>query len=300
MIDNKIFPGFKFYKWEDEKPEVLRLKRIYKTKNEATLYDENDKIVTLSIKDLEDNYRGIRSDGLITFCIVKMPDGSEDVIVGLQGYEKLATVENPGLPYAICRQLVQDIFSNMAQFGNLAHTNQMILGMSISQDTCPPNIPFESLLAADEIIYSKSVYVYLDDNIDTILKFINKNKYDKVLKSLKEKMNIESVSSSLKDLLLTNKFFYDFRSCFNIKEIPFHINDDDETLNDGNTVYLSKELNEDIVNTYVLKYSKEINLNDIVRDYILVSPIEDEQTRKNNVFIVGYDSNGPLKTTIEN
>ena len=113
-------------------------------------------------------------------------------------------------------------------------------------------------------------------------------------------MNLESISSSLKDLLETNKFFYDFRTCFNIKEIPFHINDEDETLNDANKLYLSKELNEDIMNTYVLKYSKEYNLSKIERDYVLVSPIEDEQTRKNNVFIVGYDSNGPLRTTIEN
>lgn len=295
-IENK-FVGAKFYKWEakEETPYVLRIKKIHKEKNIATCYDNNNKLISVSLEELKDDYRMIRPDGVITFSILDMPNGIDDVIVALQSFERS---KESALPYAICRQCIEDVFSNMN-----ATSGQKYTGISISQDTCPPNIPFENLLVSNGVKYNKAVRIYLDDNLDTILKFINTHKYDTLLSTLSKKYEYtiyRGYERSLKDLLKSNNFFYDFRQCFNIKELPFHIEDEDESLSVANTEFLSKELNEAITATYVTKYSKEIDFSNVKRDYVLASPVNDDKTREHNVFIVGYDSNGPLKTSVEN
>ena len=81
---------------------------------------------------------------------------------------------------------------------------------------------------------------------------------------------------------------YDFRCLFNIKEVPFHIDEESESLSAENVAYLSSELNINILETYVLKYAKDIDLNSITRNYILVTSAQDMY---NGVYIVGYDYN---------
>jgi len=69
-------------------------------------------------------------------------------------------------------------------------------------------------------------------------------------------------------------------------ELPFHINEEMEGLDINNTLFLENELKVNIMETYLVKYSKEINLKEIKRDYILATSIADGCK---DIYIVGYD-----------
>jgi hypothetical protein len=96
----------------------------------------------------------------------------------------------------------------------------------------------------------------------------------------------EGFCKTLKELIDKNSFMVDFRKCFNIIEVPFHIDDSVDFLSNENMAYLSTVTGDNIVETYVMRYSKEINTHEFSRDYVLVTSAFDKYDK---VFIVGYD-----------
>ena len=70
-------------------------------------------------------------------------------------------------------------------------------------------------------------------------------------------------------------------------QIPFSVDEDYEGLNEQNIEYLNKELNVQITQTYGVRYSRDINLHEFKRKFILVAPAQDNYSK---VYIVGYDT----------
>ena len=69
-------------------------------------------------------------------------------------------------------------------------------------------------------------------------------------------------------------------------EIPFTIDEDSEGLSLENIIYMENEIKANIMETYLIRYTREIDLRTIKRDYKLVTSSSDKYDK---VYIVGYD-----------
>ena len=281
-----VNPGSKFYKYDGDNPVVVRIANIDESRNIIRYFDENGVKWKADITKFMERYTMLAPDAIISFAIVNINE-DRDVIVAAKRIYKYTeeTTDNENLPNIICRQMMTDVFCPIEPAVN---PNRKIIGSSVSQTTCPANFSFEALLSCTGIESNLMISVYLDDTLDTILKFVPVKKYNEVFKDLNSKYEgyYEGLCKSINELLVDNKFMYDFRCLFNIKEVPFHIDEESESLSAENVAYLSSELNINILETYVLKYAKDIDLNSITRNYILVTSAQDMY---NGVYIVGYD-----------
>ena len=219
---------------------------------------------------------------------VVMTGEVRDVIVALKNLR--TNVGN--LPDVVCRQGIYDVFSHITN----KEENNIYVGISMSQETCPADINFQDTLACTSKKDDSElpIFVYLDDSLDEILSLFSSKKYDDAIKecslSLKgsiEGKNIIGTTMSLRELLEHNNFMYDFRKCFKIMEIPFHIDAESEQLSNENILYMEKEMQKNIMETYIIEYSREIDLKSIKRDYVLVVSTADQFDK---VYICGYDT----------
>lgn len=295
IMDKRIIPGTKFFRYIDEEtePEIIRIYKANEKDNTIGYYDFENHKHEMKYDKLTSDYKMLRSDGIVMFSIVTLADGVNDVIVSLQSYLLDETKYDKTLPYAICRQSIFDFFSNMIT----ADQSNYTVGISVSQDSCPADIRFADILSCNGVVSNVSVSIYLDDTLEDILRYVKARKYNETLRALKEYSlhnNPNVVSGyveSLKDLLRMNNFMFDFRRCFNIMEVPFHIDEESDELSKENIMYMENELKVNIMETYVIKYTKEIDLRTIKRDYKLVSSSADAFDK---VYIVGYDAaDGP-------
>lgn len=283
---HKIYTGSKFYRFEEgsETPEVIRIRNVDYDKNIVKYTDSNNKKCKINYTELNSKYKMLAPDGLVSISIVQV-DQNPDVIVALKAFPKSDKEYNTmnNLPYAICRQMVTDFFS----LGSSVSEDDIIFGVSVSQDTCPANIDYNLMLACTGLDFNKMIAVYLDDTLDTILSLFDNSRFDKVFESLSEKYHgVKGIVKSLRDLLVENNFMYDFRKCFKIIEIPFSIDEETEGLNSANIDYLMKELKVNIIETYVVRYDRTIDFSKIKRSYVLATSAQENHER---VYLIGYD-----------
>lgn len=287
---NKI--GVKFYRYNDgeDYPEIIRICKVDEVKKTIQVLDSKFNKKKITLEDI-DKYRQLNPDGIISISIVKNGNIS-DVIVSLGRFNN--NEHDGNLPYAVCRQLIYDVFSNLAR----KTEGVVYAGMSISQETCPANINFKDSLLCDKLIDNRSLSVYLDDTLDDILRLISTKKYDSILRNLYELSKSTDLGtfepgtiglgfcSSFRELLEKNNFMYDFRRAFKIIDVPHPIVEEDEALSIQNVIYLENELKFNIMETYLIKYTKEIDLRTIKRNYMLVS-----SSAENNksIYIVAFD-----------
>lgn len=281
---HKPYTGSKFYRYIDgcEQPEIIRVSNIDYDKKIIKYFDADGNKCKCSYDSLIKDYKMLAPDGAISFSIVSV-NNSKDVIVALKAFPKTKEdlAKDNNLPYAICRQMVMDVFSSNVD------TENLILGVSMSQDTCPANVDFNRMFACTGLDYTRMVNVYLDDTLDSILNLFDNHMFDKVLEELYSN-NPETcgMCTSLVNLLTENNFMYDFRKCFNIMELPFAVDIETEGLSTENIDFLSKELKIDILETYVVEYSRTIDTSKFKRDFILASSAQESFSK---VYIVGYD-----------
>ena len=302
---NSISTGTKFYKYIDgqEKPEVVRVYREIGPNTKMTdgiiCLNEDGKRIKIQLEKLLTEYRCLSGDGVIIFVVAKMSDTMDDVIVSVQkrgGGKK---------PYAVCRQSIQDFFT-----ASITTDEQYTyLGMSISKDTCPAEIDFDMFLSCSGIKFSKTVTVYMNDTLDQILNLFSNDKFDETLRDFGKKIRknsetngtkVAGLCNSLKELLESNEFMYDFRRLFNVAGFPESIEEGVDNLSEKNLIELSKMIHKNILGTYVMKYAKDINLREIKRDYLLAYHMTHEHNTP--IYILGYDAeeNIELPSSMEN
>lgn len=277
--------GAKFYHLDDDgNLIIIRLKKFDEAKNVYSFVDENNtgskEYIKLTKEEITSNYVHLVPDGYVTFTIVRLGKDFKDVVIGLYRNQDLSSY----VPYAVCRQNVSDYFSN------LLTKNQNIMGMSVSQNNCPAEINFETMLACDEVLSTDMMSVYMDDSIQDILNFIPNKKYDAILRGLKQKAmvvapHLEGYEDTLKGLIIKNRFMFDFHMAFGILEIAFPILENQESLSEYQIAEVNKGLGLNIMSTYVLKFSKDINLKDLNKSFFLAVCPENPK----DIYIVGYD-----------
>ena len=296
---NTIFSGSKFFRFIDgvEEPEIIRIysapKQAYENRDDKriTYFDKDMRKHRMSMNNLLDNYKLLSPDGMLMFSILNIGKTGEDVAVSLQSFKD---PDKANEPYAICRQGLYDVFSNMSN-----HTeNLTFIGMSISKDTCPQNTRFEDCMVCTGVKANRPLVIYIDDTLDTILSLFPNGAYDKSIQNCRKmiesenpNMLFEGFCNSLKDLLVSTKFMVDFRRCFGIVELPFLIGfegfEETEALLMENVLFLEDMFKVNIMDTYVMEYSKDIDLNEIKRKYILGTSAMENCSK---LYIIGYDT----------
>lgn len=285
----KIYSGSKFYRYLDgqDHPDIIRLLNIDYDKGIVKFLDSEGNKSKNTYDYISKNFKMLAPDGLIVVSHVNMPDGNQDVIVALKAFPKSDEEWNTvsDMPYAICRQMSADVF------GSTFDVENPIIGISISQDSCPANVDYRVMLACTGLNYSRMIAVYLDDTLDKILSLFDNKIFDKVFETIIHPRwgDTKGCCRSLEELLRMNNFMYDFRKCFGIKELPFEITEDDvksEQLDELNTNFLENELKVNIAETYLIEYSRDIDFSKFKRKYVLVSSADNGFSK---VYIVGYD-----------
>lgn len=242
--------GYKLYKErEDGSVHVVRIVnmrkpfKITETTKEPTEiiildYDDNEK-KKVKVEALKE-YAPLTPDGILTFNIVNMSknDGKDieihkDVMVTAIKYLNIKFGLS-NLPYAVCRQSITDIFNNLV----VRQEADMLVGLSVSQDTCPSNFDFKFMIACSDILRSEMVNFYRTDTLDDLYDMIKVEKYDEVLEQLFQehakatgdpKVLLKSEHGgwcrTLKGLLDQNNFQYDINQMLGITGVDFTLAD---------------------------------------------------------------------------
>ena len=283
----KIYCGSKFFRFVNDQLEMIRVYKVDDKKKAVKYFTSTGEKRSMSADYLLNNYNRLSPDGMIIVSVV-MTGEVRDTIVALKNLR--TNIGN--LPDVVCRQGIYDVFSHITN----RDENTIYVGISISQETCPADIQFQDTLACtskkDES--ELPIFVYLDDSLDSILSLFSSKKYDDAIKecSMALKGSIEGktvvgTTMSLRELLERNNFMYDFRKCFDIMEVPYHIDAESEQLSNENILYMEQELKINIMETYIVEYSREIDFKSIKRDYKLLASAADGFDK---IYICGYDA----------
>lgn len=306
-MNNNLLLGAKYYRYdENNKVEVVRVTKHNDV--EARIYNgkEYNKI---DIKELNDKYIRLVPHAIVNFCIAKLKDGLDDVIVTMHKMSDL--VSNEPTPYCVCRQNITDIFANQIQI-----SNKMYVGCCMSLDTCPPDIDYRIMVACNGMQKCINVCAYMDDTLNDILSLVKAKEYDNTLQALyidhvnavvkstptlapmKERImklnSYDGYCKTLQLLLEQNNFMYDFYQAFRIVPIDKKVTYDSENVLDPEITEIISELYEvNITNTLCMEYWYDIDLEEIDNDYVLIMDSE------NKLYVVAYISNGPKHINIE-
>lgn len=308
-MENILMIGTKVYHWVEglEKPEVLRVTSVNDTQVKLKKNDGTTEKIEKQV--LLNNYTLLIPDAILGLSIVQVSD-LEDVMVTV--YRRKEIDEKSVLPYCVCRQNITDFF------GNALDPNFSSCGMSVTLNTLPEGVPMENILACDGVNKQTSIALYIDDTLSDILGLIKSKNYDIVLYNLfmdhakyisnkhsnpkvyfdivSKQNTLDGYCKTLKDLLVYNNFMYDVMVGFNIYPLEVDLNNTEDKTSDEYfkfIKYLSTLLRENIVDTLILKYDKDIDLSTIENKYVLVSD------KNENLYVVAYISSGKYHIPVE-
>lgn len=308
-MNNNLLLGAKYYRYdENDNIELVRIIKYNDTEVKISINDSNE-IKKITINELQKKYIRLNPHAIINFCIVKLEDRLDDVIVTVHKMSDLTS--NEPTPYCVCRQNIIDIFANQIRI-----SNKMYVGCCMSLQTCPPNIDYKIMVACNGMNKCINVCAYMDDTLDSVLEMINTKDFNNTLESLfidhvnavvrnnpklaimKERImkldHYDGYCKSLKLLLEQNNFMYDFYQAFRIIPIDEEVKYDKDGFVSDNIVNIISDIYEiNIITTFCIEYWYDIDLSDIQNDYVLI------MDKNNNLFVVTYVSNGPKHINIE-
>ena len=186
MKTQNITRGTKYFRFEadQDEPEIIRVRSFNEATKQVKYFDQHGNKKTMTLEELKSGFKMLKPDGILNVIIVNVGEGS-DVITTVVSYDD----RSADLPFAVCRQCIYDIFTNMTE-----RMNKTILGLSINRDNCPTNIEFKDIFVCNDVKDIVSVMVYLDDSLDDILQFLNVKKYDSVLRTTAEFIKVNYVT----------------------------------------------------------------------------------------------------------
>ena len=305
-----IFVGTKFYRYIDDndKAEIIR---IIKYQNETTVKVKNEETkeeFKLTLDEIKSKYIKISINGLIAFNKVTIGNGNDDVIISYYRDKELNMKST--LPYCVCRQGITDIFYQMAK------PDKNLYGASVSVDTIPSGIEFDIMVACNSVYPNASQYVaiYMNDTLDDIISLVNTKEYDKTLnlmfldhvqytsskfgkvyyETMLKQDNCEGYVRTLKNLMDTTNFMFDFYKGFGIYPMDFDLSIlDQQALPDNYKAILSDLLCKNIDKALVIKYGHDIQLSTIKKDYVLISD------KNGDLYLITFTTSGVYHIPVE-
>ena len=287
--------GCKYYKYDEENNlDLIRIVGVQNTETIKIRHQDGTEEKVSPNKVLE-NYRMLNSDGIITFSLVTVDAGNgqniDDVIICI--HRKTDLDNGNAVPYAVCRQNINDIFYEYMN----PNPEVIYAGCSVSIDRI--------LMACNDVKKSYGVNIYLDDDLDTILSMVKLKDFDRALQNLldahlkyyspnrviipKPNKSYHGYCPNVKTLLLDNNFMYDFNTCFGITPLSIELSFTDESeehLDDKCRLALSMIFRENITNTYVIPFGHDIDKDKIGIDHMMV------KTPSGRLYVIGYTKDG--------
>ena len=309
--------GYKIFK---ENKDDITMYRIIKIKQyhdgsepkEITVKDlYTDEVKVVKLEELKD-FIPLQPDGYITFNQVHIHDQNEilkDVVITASKILNLKIGDN--LPYAICRQSITDIFYNLI----CQSEENMIVGLSCNQDTCPSNFDFRQLLACDGVDKTQYVNYYRTDTLKDVMPMIKTHGLNEVMeknymKHIKASGNTMAAFKNedkgwckdIDTLMRENNFQADIDQMLGITAVGFNLGDcivkkplpgkegeEYDSIKDDLKAWLSQIFRVNINTISIVKYGYDIDLADfnnaryfLLRDntdtlYLLVYTIDADE-----------------------
>ena len=307
--------GYKLFKeLEDGSLHMIRItwvNRYLDNPREMKIFDYKDNTEKkVKIADYSD-YNPLKPDGIFTIAIAEVMNSKgkleHDVLATITHFDMLKAGLNV-MPYAVCRQNISDVFYNILTDDE----HNQLVGVSISQDTCPANFDYGIMFAADSIKYDEFINFYLTDTLDDIYKLIDVRRYNEVLRDsflrhvkitgdMKKSFQNEDQGwcKDLKTLFEINNFQVDINAMLGITAIDFKLEDfcHYNTIPNTDTKYLvadddlrdwlSYQYKTPITEASILKYDHDIDLHDFDKArYILIRDIT------NTLYLIVYTIDG--------
>lgn len=255
------------------------------SENEYLKFKVSNIGVKMSINELKKNYIRLIPDGFFTISNAWYPinEGKDT------GFDVMCTLhrKNESTPSVICRQDVLDVFA----FSN--ESNKTQIGLSISKRTCPKNMDFSVFMYSTKVETFKCTAVYLDDSINSILKFVSPlGKYNATMQRLFKKYDgtkFIGCQNNIYDLLIKSGFYNDFKETFGIFTYPFCFDTTRSILNEAETKTFNSFIKipgkRALKNLVYFPYDRGIDTDRIGSKYLLVTTGTESSS---DIYIVSY------------
>ena len=197
-----ILSNTRYFRYLDDTDDSLEVIRILKYQNIETLKyevirgDRKGEKGKISISDLREDYTKLEVDGIISVCIVSL-NAIKDVMVTLMRRKDIEDGKSI-VPFVVCRQCISDIFSYAYN-----KSKKEYFGLSISQSSCPENVPYENFIACNAIDKQENIAYYIGDNVLKLFDLIKLDEFNNVLVDL-FKDRCTAISSGIKFIYDTN------------------------------------------------------------------------------------------------
>lgn len=279
--------GTKYQTYIDDELVVLRLVNI-KSENKFTMVDREGNKLSMTKEELDKCIK-LDSDALLCLMTTTLDEDVRDVYACVHRTDDMRNGIKE--PVMILRQNIYSSSKNAFNAGMDIYVGECLVNPKFDNDE-----QFKSLLEFNTIDDTLSVALYVDDKFKDIKQFItghNARKFDEVLRTIKSNNTqsmLKGYCETLDQLFEENNFMFNYRMIFNIAQVDFPIELDNNTDKDGVITLNSKQINrlEDLLRAYitdvkVLKYDKDIDISKIVsKTHIMIS----DETE--NIYLVSY------------
>ena len=279
--------GTKYQTYIDDELVVLRLVNI-KSENKFTMVDREGNKLSMTKEELDKCIK-LDSDALLCLMTTTLDEDVRDVYACVHRTDDMRNGVKE--PVMILRQNIYSSSKNAFNAGMDIYVGECLVNPKFDNDE-----QFKSLLEFNTIDDTLSVALYVDDKFKDIKQFItghNARKFDEVLRTIKSNNTqsmLKGYCETLDQLFEENNFMFNYRMIFNIAQVDFPIELDNNTDKDGVITLNSKQISrlEDLLRAYitdvkVLKYDKDIDISKIVsKTHIMIS----DETE--NIYLVSY------------
>ena len=259
----------------------------------------------MSVTEINNEWYLLQPDGYINFSIVKI-NGLDDVVITMIREQDMDT----NIPWCVCRQNINNIFEMMTE----RKDGVISSGVSVTQENIPAGMNILATLAGDKLVKTYMVAVYNTDKMSDILNCIKVKTFNKVLEQIFE-VKLDSVNvpfikkimdnqesyagchKTLQGLLTECDFMHDvYRGFGHIVCDNICISEEDIIKGDFNSgalinidkvLIIEKAFANRLHNPIVVKYTKDINLDEFENKFLFVDA-------KHDVFIMIYDDKSTL------
>ena len=279
--------GTKYQTYIDDELVVLRLVNI-KSENKFTMVDREGNKLSMTKEELDKCIK-LDSDALLCLMTTTLDEDVRDVYACVHRTDDMRNGVKE--PVMILRQNIYSSSKNAFNAGMDIYVGECLANPKFDNDE-----QFKSLLEFNTIDDTLSVALYVDDKFKDIKQFItghNARKFNEVLRTIKSNNTqsmLKGYCETLDQLFEENNFMFNYRMIFNIAQVDFPIELDNNTDKDGVITLNSKQISrlEDLLRAYitdvkVLKYDKDIDISKIVsKTHIMIS----DETE--NIYLVSY------------
>lgn len=272
--------GYRYQIYEGEDLKIYRTNRFKDYQSIVAIEEKTGEEKIITKDDLRDKYVLITPDAFMNIMITDQVE-KPDIYICIHKSNKTSN-KNPDI---ILRQA---IYNESMCFD---FTSGVIyVGDCINASSMQPGCNMEMYMDFNEINFTSSIALYVDDTIDSIINTIAPKTYKKlneIFNKIKKEFEnspmghmIKGCANNLKELMENTYFINKYRQEFNILQVDWPVDLGPESYNPAGDIILNRkqrerlenELRKFIADIKVIKYDKDIDISRIVsRTHSMIS-----------------------------